>query len=65
MIRFTQKFTLVFAIALTAYSCSTLPEDPRTWEGLYPQKKSNVMDNSLNKLSEIKKPEQPGIAHNL
>jgi hypothetical protein len=65
MIRFTQKFTFVFAIALTAFSCSTLPEDPRTWEGLYPQKKSNVKDNSLNKFSEINQPVQSGIIHNL
>ena len=65
MKRFTQKLTLVFAIALTAFSCSTLPEDPRTWENLYAEKKSNVKDNSFNKFSEINQSDQPGIIHNL
>lgn len=68
MIRFTQKFILGLAIATTVFSCSTLPEDPRTWEGLYPQKSLKGNHTKIINNSSVNLPNQntePGIIHNL
>jgi len=66
MIRFTQKLALVLIGSFVAISCNALPEDPRTWESLYPQKSMRSNDKPLGVTAgTLKRNTQTGTVRNI
>ncbi len=46
MKKLIQASTFFFSAMILATSCSTLPEDPRTWETIDYKKQNQVIDSS-------------------